>query len=443
MRTLKLGHHLTQGTADSNELWLELTAKSGGQIIGGSGAVDRNGQVDPWAYFFNVFMLDRHGRRIDRRNVQDIFVPLYDHQVPPGAAAVVHYELKIPSGLTAPVEVEARLQYRKFDRGFTRFALGETARTDIPVTTIATDRVEFPIARSGSSTKATSPIPLWERWNDYGIALLLEGSVGSEKGELRQASAAFAEVERLGRPDGPLNLARVFHKEGRLDEAVAALRRAATAGAPPWTVGWLSGLVNKENGHLDEAIANFESVLDASSPEMQKRGFDFSRDYEVINELGQTLFERAKMERDPSRADRRTALLARAAGGVRADAGDRQRKRRRPLRARPDLRFAGRSRTRGQSHDAARALQTGRKCARSRGGHRPRRESGGESRGAVDRDLSARSRGRRTDRPRRFDKGKPNKGKPQRLRSSEEQALKTSVALRLCGALGPRHTSAQ
>ena len=148
MRTLKLGHHLTQGTADSNELWLELTAKSGGQIIGGSGAVDRNGQVDPWAYFFNVFMLDRHGRRIDRRNVQDIFVPLYDHQVPPGAAAVVHYELKIPSGLTAPVEVEARLQYRKFDRGFTRFALGETARTDIPVTTIATDRVEFPIARS-------------------------------------------------------------------------------------------------------------------------------------------------------------------------------------------------------------------------------------------------------------------------------------------------------
>jgi len=185
---------------------------------------------------------------------------------------------------------------------------------DIPVTTIATDRVEFPIARSGSSTKATSPIPLWERWNDYGIALLLEGSVGSEKGELRQALAAFAEVERLGRPDGPLNLARVLHKEGRLDEAVAALRRAAAAGAPPWTVGWLSGLVNKENGHLDEAIANFESVLDASSPEMQKRGFDFSRDYEVINELGQTLFERAKMERDPSRADRRTALLTRAAG---------------------------------------------------------------------------------------------------------------------------------
>jgi tetratricopeptide (TPR) repeat protein len=313
VRTLKLGHHLTQGTADSNEIWLELTARSGGQIIGTNGAIDDAGQVDPWAYFFNVFMLDRHGRRIDRRNVQDIFVPLYDHQIPPGAASVVHYELKIPAGLTAPVQVEARLQYRKFDRGFTRFALGDTARMDLPVTTIASDRIEFPAARAEGASRAPSSIPLWERWNDYGIALLLEGSVGSEKGELRQAAEAFGEVERLGRPDGPLNLARVFYKEGRLDEAASALRRASAAGAAPWTVGWLNGLVNKENGHLDEAIANFESVLKASSPEMQARGFDFSRDYEVINELGQTLFERAKMERESSRAEQRTTLLKRAA----------------------------------------------------------------------------------------------------------------------------------
>ena len=31
---------------------------------------------------------------------------------------------------------------------------------------------------------------------------------------------------------------------------------------------------------------------------LEERGFNFSRDYEVINELGMTLFERAKMERD-------------------------------------------------------------------------------------------------------------------------------------------------
>jgi tetratricopeptide (TPR) repeat protein len=313
VRTLKLGHHLTQGTADSNEIWLELTARSGGRVLGRSGGIDDDGTVDPWSYFLNVFMLDRHGKRIDRRNVQDIFVPLYDHQVPPGAASVVHYALTVPGGLTAPIEIEARLQYRKFDRGFTRFAMGDAFRMDLPVTTIASDRVELPV--QGAATARAHPpsgVPVWERWNDYGIGLLLEGTTGSEKGELRQAADAFAEVERLGRPDGPLNLARVYHKEGRLDEAAVALRRAAEAGAPPWTVGWLSGLVNKENGHLDAAIANFERVLDAASPELQARGFNFSRDYEVINELGLTLFERAKQERDPKRADARRTLLDRA-----------------------------------------------------------------------------------------------------------------------------------
>jgi tetratricopeptide (TPR) repeat protein len=135
------------------------------------------------------------------------------------------------------------------------------------------------------------------------------GCAGSDKGELRQAEAAFTEVEKLGRPEGPLNLARVFHKEGRLDEAAQALRRAAATGAAPWTVAWLNGLVNKENGHLDDAIANFRAALGATSRELTARGFDFSRDYDVLNELGQTLFERAKRERGEPRAARRRELL--------------------------------------------------------------------------------------------------------------------------------------
>ena len=125
--------------------------------------------------------------------------------------------------------------------------------------------------------------------------------------------------------------------------------RAAAAGAPPWTVGWLSGLVNKENGHLDEAIANFERVLAAASPEMQARGFDFSRDYEVINELGQTLFERAKLERQPAQAGARTALLQRAAAAFERTLAGGQREHRCALRARPDLRPARRPRTGGES----------------------------------------------------------------------------------------------
>ena len=130
-----------------------------------------------------------------------------------------------------------------------------------------------------------------------------------------QAAAAFAEVERLGRADGPLNLARVFFKEGRLDDAVSALQRANDTNRfnPPgnrWTIAWLNGQVNKQNGHLDEAIREFTSILEDKYPELEARGFNFSRDYEVINELGQTLFERAKMER--ANPTRREELLRQA-----------------------------------------------------------------------------------------------------------------------------------
>ena len=41
-------------------------------------------------------LLDKDGNRIDRRNAQDIFTPLYNHQIPPGAGQTVHYELRIP-----------------------------------------------------------------------------------------------------------------------------------------------------------------------------------------------------------------------------------------------------------------------------------------------------------------------------------------------------------
>src|SRR5205814_5933321 len=142
-----------------------------------------------------------------------------------------------------------------------------------------------------------STIPEWQRWNDYGIGLLLEGDRGSEKGELIQAAQAFERVEKLGRADGPINLARVYFKEGRLDDAVLALRRAVRFNppAPRWTVAWFTGLVNKQNGFLDEAIANYEQILD---PKNQPRGqkFDFGLDYVVINELGRTLFIRSEQE---------------------------------------------------------------------------------------------------------------------------------------------------
>jgi hypothetical protein len=371
LRTLKVGHPFTQGTVDSNEAWVDTKVTGGTRVIGHSGALGTHNEVDPWAHFVNVYMLDRNGQRVDRRNPQDIFTPLYNHQIPPGAGQVVHYSFSVPDDQSEPLTVEVKLQYRKFDTIYmnyvsaTNYTAGAplTVTNDLPITTIASDQITFPIADvgvadtssplapalslgerendtqqpgqpgpvrkpggrdkssplpggeakgEGNGMQQTSAIPEWQRWNDYGIGLLLEGDKGSEKGELIQAAQAFEQVEKLGRADGPVNLARVYYKEGRLDDAVTALQRAAKSNpsAPRWTVAWLSGLVNKQNGFLDEAIREFRSILEDHYPALDQRGFDFSKDYEVINELGQAFFERAKMERD--NPDRRKEFMLKA-----------------------------------------------------------------------------------------------------------------------------------
>jgi tetratricopeptide (TPR) repeat protein len=329
IRTLKLGHPLTQGTVDSNELWLDVTVTSAGRVIGRSGALDeQNGnEVDRWAHFVNVLLLDRDGNRINRRNPQDIFVPLYNHQVPPGAGWTVHYGLDLPESLAAPVTVEVKLQYRKFDTEYMRF-VAEKGRVadepirglspnspylnELPITTLAVDRVTFPVAGVAEQpSNPASEIPPWQRWNDYGIGLLIKG-----KAELRQAAEAFAEVEKLGRYDGPLNLARAYFEEGRIDEAAAAIRRAAEhndPAPPPWTMAWMSGQVNRQLGRLEEAQHDFRKVLEDHTPEMAKRGFDFSLDYEVRNLLGLTLFDRANQLRGPDASEERERLLREAA----------------------------------------------------------------------------------------------------------------------------------
>ena len=326
VRTLGLGHHLTQGTVDSNQLWLDVAVRDdSGRLVGRSGGLGEGNRVDPWSHFINVYMLDRDGARIDRRNAEDIFVALYDHQIPPGAGDVSHYRMEVPrAGAATSLTVEATLRYRKFDTKYLRYIYGEDTVNELPILDLARDTVTFPVAGASPASvpgnAGVSPAsgpevrqpakPLWQRWNDYGIGLLRKGGTG--RGELRQAIEAFARVEELGRPDGPLNLARVYLAQGTVtDDAIAALERASTFDppAPPWSVAWFSGLVNFQNGAVDEAIANFRSILDADSEEMRRRGFDFSRDVRLQNQLGLALFERAKRERGPARAEARAARL--------------------------------------------------------------------------------------------------------------------------------------
>jgi tetratricopeptide (TPR) repeat protein len=78
-------------------------------------------------------------------------------------------------------------------------------------------------------------------------------------------------------------------------------------------MSWLSGQINREQGRLVEAEANFRAVLEGRSQEMIDRKLDFSRDYEVRNLLGLTLYDRASQFRGAAAAEQRTVTLQEAA----------------------------------------------------------------------------------------------------------------------------------
>jgi tetratricopeptide (TPR) repeat protein len=240
---------------------------------------------------------------------------------------VVHFRIDVPSeGLTGPIELEAKVNYRKFDRTYLDFIYGEGQWPDpdgdgepdpLPVIVMARDSIRLPIA--GGPTPENPPSPIeqeWQRWNDYGIGLFLEGGeTGAQKGLLKQAEPVFRTVaEQYGKADGWVNLARVYRREGRIPEALEALEKAA---ADPefkasWTINWLTGLINMDQGNLDAAIKNFEDVLSTRVPD---RKFDFSKDYIVINDLGRALDRRGRIE--PLDSEGRLAYMSRAVSAFR------------------------------------------------------------------------------------------------------------------------------
>ena len=320
-RNVKVGHALTQGTADSNELWLDVTFESlsveDAEVIGRSGAFGPDNEVDPWAKFLNIFMLDRNGNRLDRRNPEDIFVPLYDYQVPPGAADVTRYRLTVPSEGASQVRVSVALRYRKFDTTFLKHALGAETVNNLPVMTLARDEVSFWVGAEGLSAASadfantTPKTPTWERLSDYGIGLFRLGDSGSRKGDLRGAEEVFRQVEKLGQGAGSLGLARVYLKEGRVDDAARALNSAMSLQATPWSATYFIAKVDWLNGRLEEALVGLERVRSTDFAEGRARGFDFSMDDRLLLEIAQLRFDIARKVRSEAPAAA-TDHLARA-----------------------------------------------------------------------------------------------------------------------------------
>lgn len=270
VRNLNVGHTFPGGTNDSNESWIHFQVlDADGRVIVESGGVSPSRHVDADAHYYRVVMLDHAGQRVFRRDAHNFHTPVYVNVIGPGTADVAHYEFSLPEGMRGRrVTLRARLMWRKFDRAYTEFAFQNNRAAfaafdeppDLPITEIAAAEVVLPVANEPGEYLPNYDPPLppdaWQRINDYGIALLLEG-------DTRGAITAFGALARHSpeRPDAFRNLARVYRADGNLVAAYAALRDAERLAPSDLQNAWVWGQVLAEDGRFEEAIEAYRRVV--------------------------------------------------------------------------------------------------------------------------------------------------------------------------------------
>jgi Flp pilus assembly protein TadD len=312
VRTRKVGHFFPGGTVDAFDVWVELEGVDDkGQVLFHSGALrGQDGPVEPGAHFYRSLQLDAHGNVINKRNAWMTRSVAYVRLIPPGAADTIHYRFDVPDRAGDRIFLRAKVNYRKFSWWNTQWAFagvrdsreahpdvtpayddgpwvfsGDTsgvsgemkAIPSIPVTIMA--RAEASLAVLPRNAKLPEARPyldrtVRERWNDYGIGLLLQG-------DLKGAEAAFEKVTQMdpGYADGWVNIARAQIQEGNVAAAEPVLRKALEVDAGLAKTHFFLGTVFKTLGRYDEALTSLRTAA-----------AKYPRDRVVLNQIGRVLF---------------------------------------------------------------------------------------------------------------------------------------------------------
>ena len=151
----------------------------------------------------------------------------------------------------------------------------------MPIVTVAQNEVAVEVLPAN----APAPQPKtqlvkedWQRWNDYGIGLLLQG-------DLKAAQAAFEKVTEVDpqNPDGWVNIGRAALQEGDLTRARTVLDKALSLNPKLARTNFFYGSMLKSAGDYDQAAAHFQIVL-----------AEYPHDRVVLNNLGRVQFLQRK-----------------------------------------------------------------------------------------------------------------------------------------------------
>jgi tetratricopeptide (TPR) repeat protein len=295
VRTRKIGHFFPAGTVDGYDVWLEFQARDGsGRVLAWSGRVadEGRGAVEKGAHFYKSYQIDEKGNPINKRNAWQTRSVFYVRLIPPGADDTAHFLVEIPKEAAGPITLEAKLNYRKFTDYYTRFSFGGVAKPGAAGASFdsreyVSDPAKVPVLPIVTLASATCAVPVgqpqWkpavrkqdrERWNDWGIGLLLQG-------DLKGAEYAFQRVTEAepGYADGWVNVARALIQEGETEAARPYLEKALQLAPGLARAEFFLAMAQKAAGDYDGALKSLADV---------RR--QYPRDRVVSDQAGRILF---------------------------------------------------------------------------------------------------------------------------------------------------------
>ncbi|HSB14860.1 MAG TPA: tetratricopeptide repeat protein [Bryobacteraceae bacterium] len=315
VRTRAIGHFFPGGTVDAFDVWVELRGKDAdGRVIFWSGRVEDGGKgpVEKGAHFYRSYMIDGAGNQINKRNAWQARSVLYVRLIPPGAADTAHFRVAIPKKARGPITLEAKLNYRKFSHYYTQFVYAGQPEPgqppelvnanhdsrayffspsniprnvsgkikdripDLPIIALARAEAKLELGDPAAETEWRPVVRKEdrERWNDWGIGLLLQG-------DLKGAEYAFQRVTEAepGYADGWLNVARALIQEGETEAAKPYIERALKINPKLGRIYYFKALAQKADGDYDGALASLRTAASM-----------YPRDRVVLNQIGRVLF---------------------------------------------------------------------------------------------------------------------------------------------------------
>ncbi len=315
VRTRKIGHFFPAGTVDAFDIWLELQGKdAAGKLVYWSGMVEDGGKgaVEKGAHFYRAFLLDGEGNPIDKRNAWQARSVMYVRLIPPGAADVGHFRIRIPRDVHGPITLTAKLNYRKFSHYYNKYVYAGKPKDgqdpvlkgvthdsreytfdkaniprnvsgqikgeipDLPIIELATATAQLRVGGSEAETPWTPKVRKEdrERWNDWGIGLLLQGDLKAAEYAFRKVTEAEPEYA-----DGWLNVARALIQEGETEAAKPYIEKALSINPKLGRIHFFKAMAEKADGDYDKALASLQ-IVESMYP----------RDRVVLNQIGRLGF---------------------------------------------------------------------------------------------------------------------------------------------------------